>query len=92
MKNEPKPGWDYDCTLAKMAENIGIELWQAMEMMKYGKQRAETAIREAIAGEIPKKFNSQNRSNEGFNRDYITGYNDALSDAQRVILKGGGQR
>ena len=26
---------DYNCTLVKMADQIGIQLWQAMEMMKY---------------------------------------------------------
>jgi len=25
----------YKCTLTKMASQIGIQLWQAMEMMKY---------------------------------------------------------
>lgn len=30
---------DYDCTVAKMAEQLGIPLWTAMEMMKYAKKR-----------------------------------------------------
>ena len=35
-----EPNWegkdlDYACTLAKFAEQIGIQLWQAMAMMKY---------------------------------------------------------
>jgi len=51
--------------------------------------QAETAIREAIALELPKKFDSQDRSNEGFNRDYRTGYNQAIQDAQAKIREEG---
>ena len=36
---------NYNCTLLKMAEQIDIELWQAMEMMKYFENRsAQTHI------------------------------------------------
>ncbi len=30
---------NYNCTLAKMAEQVGIKLWQAMVMMKYSRTR-----------------------------------------------------
>lgn len=30
---------NYNCTLLKMAEQIGIELWQAMEMGRYFKNK-----------------------------------------------------
>jgi len=37
---------NYNCTTAYMAEQIGIKLWQAMEMGKYFKNQALTALDE----------------------------------------------
>ena len=32
---------DYNCTLTKFAKQLGIKLWQAMQIMKYAEQKKE---------------------------------------------------
>ena len=33
--------FDYNCTLAKFAEQLNIKLWQAMQLMKYAEHKQE---------------------------------------------------
>ena len=45
-----------------------------------------TQILEAVCGEVEKlRIDSHYRSNEGFNRDYRVGYNQALTDIQSLL-------
>ena len=49
MKNKI-PKLDYNCTLAKFAEQLDIKLWQAMQMMKYAEHKQDSIIKNLRSG------------------------------------------
>lgn len=59
-----------------------------------GIDRVVLALRQLLLESLPKEFNSHHRSNEGYNRNYITGYNQSLTDMKQAIEKlcGGDKR